>query len=83
MEPDPEISLRDIATFPYDESDVVFEVKALKNVHAETNSRFDTLLEAKWQEAMDEGLFRFSYNPSMPHRHLPGRFGFFLEVRRI
>ena len=71
-----------VTTFYCNESEIVFEVKALKDFPGDANSRFDALLESKWQEAMNKGLFRFTYDSRIPNKRLPGKFGFFLEVRQ-
>ncbi|KAF0306990.1 GDP-D-glucose phosphorylase 1 [Amphibalanus amphitrite] len=70
----------DPATLSYSGNDFVFEVKSLKDFPDAEQSEFDALLEAKWREAMNQGLFRFAYNPGMPQRRLCGKLGFFLEV---
>ncbi|XP_043210511.1 GDP-D-glucose phosphorylase 1-like [Amphibalanus amphitrite] len=70
----------DPATFSYSGNDFVSEVKSLKDFPDAGQSEFDALLEVKWREAMNKGLFRFAYNPGMPQRRLSGKFGFFLEV---
>ena len=70
-------------SFNYIDADFVFELKSSKKDIIGDSSPFDNLLETKWQNAMDGGLFRFSYDPTMPSKRLPGKFGFFLEVSRV
>ena len=72
-----------LSMFHYSHSDIIFSLKSLKGVSKEDNSSFDKVLETKWQDAMDKGLFRFLYDSSMPFKRIPGKFGFFLEVSWI
>ena len=72
-----------LLTFHYTDNDMIFDLKSFKKVPDEGSSSFDKLLETKWQDAMDKGLFRFSYDPKMPSKHFSGNFGFFSEVGRM
>lgn len=68
-----------IEAFAYDEAEFVLQGIRVCGLSSYTLSRFDTILQSRWQDRLHQGLFRYHLG-ELQTRILPGNVGFVAQL---